>query len=67
MAINDERGRSTALTNIALVVVVILAALILFSRFVLGVEVFQCMSVENPDARVDCLQRIIADHNRLIF
>ena len=46
--------------TIVLVVVVVFAALILFSRFALGVEFFQCM--ESHGARVDCLQRIVVNH-----
>lgn len=48
--------------TIVLVVVVVFAALILFSRFALGVEVFQCMSAESHGARVDCFQRILVNH-----
>jgi hypothetical protein len=52
---------STALATIALVGIVILAALILFSRFTLGVEIFQCMSGESHEARVACFQRVVVE------
>jgi hypothetical protein len=61
MVSNGQRERAVAET-IVLVVVVMFAALILFSRFALGVEVFQCMSAESHGARVDCFQRIVVNH-----
>jgi hypothetical protein len=61
MVSNGQRAGATAET-IVLVLVVICAALILFSRFALGVEVFQCMSAESHGARADCLQRVVFNH-----
>jgi hypothetical protein len=42
--------------------VAMLAALILFSRFALGVEIFRCMSGESHAARASCLQSIAVEH-----
>lgn len=61
MSSNGQRARA-AVETIVLVGVVMFAALILFSRFALGVEVFQCMSAESHGARVDCFQRIVVNH-----
>jgi hypothetical protein len=61
MGSNGQRARAV-METIVLVVVVMCAALILFSRFALGVEVFQCMSAESDAARVDCFQRIVVNH-----
>ena len=58
----ENNEKSTVLTNVALIVVVILAALVLFSHFLLGVEVFQCMSEDNRAAQADCLQRVVVEH-----
>ena len=61
MVSNGQRARAVVET-IVLAVVVMCAALILFSRFALGVEVFQCMSAESHGARADCLQRVVFNH-----
>lgn len=58
---NRRRG-STTLTNVALTVVVVLAGVILFSRFVFGVAVFQCMSEDNHVAQTDCVQHVVVEH-----
>jgi hypothetical protein len=58
---NGRRARAVVET-IVLVFVVMCAALILFSRFALGIKVFQCMSAESDAARVDCFQRIVVNH-----
>jgi hypothetical protein len=60
MQTNGNRS-STALATIALMGIVILAALILFSRFAVGVEMFQCMSGESHEARVACFQRVVVE------
>ncbi len=61
MVSNGQLARA-AVETIVLVGVVMFAALILFSRFALGVEVFQCMSAESHRASVDCFQRIVVNH-----
>jgi len=61
MDITRQRA-STTMATIALVGVAMLAALILFSRFALGVEIFRCMSGESHAARASCLQSIAVEH-----
>jgi hypothetical protein len=58
---SDGHRSNTGLATVALVGIVILAALILFSRFALGVEIFQCMSGESQEARVACFQRVVVE------
>ena len=61
MVSNGQLARA-AVETIVLVGVVMFAALILFSRFTVGVEIFQCIGVEGHGARVDCFQRIVVNH-----
>jgi hypothetical protein len=60
MQSNGHRS-STALATIALVGIVILAGLILFSRFAVGAEIFQCISGASHEARVACFQRVVVE------
>ncbi len=60
---DDGQARPTRpnLTAPALAAIIALAGILLFARFMRGVEVIQCMTLEGHAARVDCLNRLIEE------
>jgi hypothetical protein len=47
-----------------LLAVIVLAGGLLVLRFVRGVEIVQCMTVDGHEARIDCLRRLIEERSR---
>jgi len=59
--------RPLSVAAILLGFVIVLAATILFLRFVRGVEVAQCMTLSGHQARVECFRQFTVERSRHAF